>query len=224
LNWYGKRIGEMCQIWKKEWGPEKDRIKCVIAGQAGWDYVSEQMLACPIHVEHGGERCADTVDYFATAPYFGFVGGEEFAQRARPWVENADGGLDQFFRELGSDVLAETFEYMENNKNLADTYGLPLIAYEGGQHFLWEDHQMVEKEPKLAELFWRANRDPRMKQLYLDYMQAWKERGGGLFVHCCAVIQPSSQYGSWGYKEFQVQARTDAPKFDAILTVIEKNR
>lgn len=61
-----------------------------------------------------------------------------------------------------------------------------------------------------------ANRSPRMKALYLQYLRAWTQKTGQLlthYVHCGRW----SPWGLWGAAEYQGQRRADAPKLDALL-------
>jgi hypothetical protein len=101
---------------------------------------------------------------------------------------------------------------------VARKYGLPMIAYEGGQH-LWD---MEGKAPEAQALFNAANRDPRMGALYARYLKDWTQAGGGLFTHelDCARCDNG---GCWGAVEYLGQLRSEAPKFDALRRFMERN-
>ena len=81
----------------------------------------------------------------------------------------------------------------------------------------WETRR-VEDHPN--PLLFEANRDPRMGQLYSQYLEAWHKAGGKTFVHFSAP-RIYSWYGSWGAKEYITQPRSEAPKYDALLRYIE---
>jgi len=109
---------------------------------------------------------------------------------------------------------------MKNYRILADSYSLSLIAYEGGQHLVSVGD--AQNNDRVNALFFAFNRDPRIKQLYLDYLALWKAAGGQLFVHYNDVGE-FSKFGSWGSLERVDQLRSAAPKFDALQTFIEQN-
>jgi len=71
-------------------------------------------------------------------------------------------------------------------------------------------------------MFFAFNRDPRMKQLYLDYLAACRQAGGELFMNYYDVGK-FTQCGSWGALEYVDKPRALAPKFDALQTFIEQN-
>ena len=54
---------------------------------------------------------------------------------------------------------------------LAGRHGLELVAYEGGQNLVAMGP--YSRDPALIDLFAAANRDPRMKQLYLENFARW---------------------------------------------------
>ena len=217
-NWYGMRSAQMCATWRQVWGDQAGRITCVIAGQSAWDYPGRVALECPLYVEEGNEPCAQQVDAFAIAPYFGFLGDDAYADQVRAWTSEPDGGLDAFFASLGEDPLASVIADMAANRSLATEFGLPLLAYEGGQHFLWQDH--LADDPQIADFFWRANGDPRMGLLYTIYLEGWRDHGGDILVHHTDVAAPS-RYGSWGAQQHQLD--DDAPKYNALLDFIAQN-
>ena len=110
---------------------------------------------------------------------------------------------------------------MQSQVAVATARGLPLIAYEGGQHLVGNGG--VENNATINALFDDANRDPRMGALYKTYLDAWKASGAKLFVHFinCSGY---SMWGRWGALEYLDQPRANAPKFDALQTFIEQNR
>jgi hypothetical protein len=97
--------------------------------------------------------------------------------------------------------------------------GVSLIAYEGGQHLVGDGG---ENNAAINALFDSANRDPRMELFTRPYLYAWKASGAKLcvdFVNCNGY----SMWGRWGALEYLDQPRANAPKFDALQTLIEQN-
>jgi hypothetical protein len=67
-----------------------------------------------------------------------------------------------------------------------------------------------ENNDDLTALFGRANRDPRMGQLYSTYLDAWAAAGGDLF---CVFSSTGrwSKWGSWGLLEYSDEAPASQP-------------
>ena len=122
------------------------------------------------------------------------------------WAEEPDGGLDSVFDAIRSE-LPQTRAWIVANKALADRYGLPLVAYEGGQHLT------TFRGGKSDARFRAANRDPRMGAALRTLVDDWKDAGGQLFV-AFEYAEQSARGGFWGMKEHQ---RDDAaPKWQAM--------
>ncbi len=223
LNWYGKRTAEMCDIWKTTFGSQSGRVTCVAGSQVN-EWASEQLLGCPLW--DGGPCANHGIDALAIAPYFGlYLGYPENEATLMQWTQQADGGLDSLFTELttggllsgeetpANGALQESFSWITANKTVADNFGVDLAAYEGGQHLVGVGD--VVNNEAITNLFVAANRDPRMGDLYAQYLAGWQARGGNLFA-VYQLIGESSKWGSWGLLEYAAQ--TGSPKYDAVHT------
>lgn len=205
LRYYAGRSVEIFKIWEKVF--PKERLVRVLAFQSDIspEYADEIALSFGDTLKH--------VDAMAVAPYFGaeFVWDDEAVARTRKMT------LDDLMRELESAALPKAKEQMLAHATVARKYGLPLIAYEGGQH-LWD--MGGRDAPELTELFYAANRDPRMGRIYTRYLNDWAEIGGGLFVHLldCGSFKGA---GNWGALEYLTQPRAEAPKYDALMRFAE---
>lgn len=161
---------------------------------------------------------ADSTDALAIAPYLTLNVPLE-RSRWKPnapiasEVENWD--KDQVFDYLRTHAMRECLGWMDQQKELADSLGLELVAYEGGQHLSLLGE--ANKNKKLNKLLADANRDPRMGELYLQYFNHWTEIGGGLFCVFNAM-QPYTNAGYWGLLEYVGQDLTTSPKYQAIQT------
>jgi hypothetical protein len=154
----------------------------------------------------------------AIAPYFGgYVGATKLRSTVSSWYAQADGGLNQLFGEImgsegvagiaaplasgGSGVaggsLAQIHGWMIANKAVADKFGIPLWAYEGGQSLTPPGG---DTDTTLVALFTAANRDPRMGAAYSRMLADWQASGGQTFALYDDVATPS-KYGMWGLKE-----------------------
>jgi len=136
-------------------------------------------------------------DVYATAPYIMGIGG----MTVNDVLNNLEADI--------SDVMANEVR----NADHAHERGLKHIAYEGGQHLIGSNESQ-------RDLFLQVNRDPRIKQIYLKYLDEWFAIGDDIFVYYSYLSAPS-RWGTWGSLEYQEQTRANAPKYDALMTFIE---
>jgi len=210
LNWYAYRSVQLCRIVKREFGADASRVRCVANGQAANAAVADTVLACALAKDELGGACAKGLDALAIAPYFGYeLVDDAVAGKVDRWADEPDGGLATAFGVITNE-LPRTRSWIVANKQVADRHGLPLVAYEGGQHlFTW-------RGGKTEALFRAVNRDPRMGAALKTVVDDWKAAGGQLFV-AFDYTEPSGRGGFWGMKEHQ---RDDAaPKWQATQTL-----
>jgi hypothetical protein len=199
LDWYSKRTTEVTQIWDEVFGSEKERVIGIMGGIAANSWASERVLSYEwtdepkSHQEYG-------IDAIAIAPYFGYYLGEPKNQsEIESWRSESNGGLDKLFKEIKqgevlSDspeggALAQSYKWMSDHATFADSEGLELLAYEGGQHLAGLGG--VENNDRITELFIKANRDPRMGEIYKEYLQKWHSLGGDLFMNFNDIQEPN---------------------------------
>ncbi|MFN4228113.1 MAG: hypothetical protein ACK4F0_08265, partial [Candidatus Ratteibacteria bacterium] len=82
-------------------------------------------------------------------------------------------------------------------------------------------HGGAENNEKLNKLFFAVNKDPRIKYIYQNYLKKWKEIGGDVFVLFSSMSRPS-KWGSWGLLEYETQSPDQAPKYKAILEILNE--
>ena len=208
LQYYALRSRAVGAIFKDVLG--SSRVVAVIGAQSG----SQAVGVMEMDYLKARFGTATGIDAIAIAPYL--------AVAATTTTINTYEGmtLDALFAEVRTQVLQSINTQMKNYRILADSYSLSLIAYEGGQHLVSVGD--AQNNDRVNALFFAFNRDPRIKQLYLDYLALWKAAGGQLFVHYNDVGE-FSKFGSWGSLERVDQLRSAAPKFDALQTFIEQN-
>jgi len=223
-SWQGARTAEMAEIFRTAFDGASDRVVVVLAGQIGasvpyW-HPSRYLLESPVWgAEEGAESAARHADVFAVAPYVGEEEGAIEFSRSSPRAFIAD--AVEFVRgegHWGPNAPEPGLRYwIRNDRALAAEFGLPLIAYEGGQHFVGS----------------RFTRDqvsvhPDMETLYHALFDVWHEEGGGLFVHYAGIIprganEPGTEPGyfeseNFGIKELQTETEANAPKWRALRT------
>lgn len=226
INWYGKRSTEMCDIWKRAFGAQKHRVVCVLSTYASSQRFGRELLDCPLWKK--GE-CGRKADAFAVGPYFGdYIARIENRNLIRSWVNQGDGGMNSIFREIlqgglvkdkykGGAIERAVQVRIRPNVALAREYGLPLIAYEGGQHLLRVDPPHTVRDPRLLEMFMKANRDPRMQTAYNRYLQAWRREGGKLMVHFYGIGETDPRNF---FSILEHVGQRTSPKYQALLQAL----
>jgi|GEM_PF-2263383 len=206
LHFYARRSREVHARFAAGLGDDVDaptQMVRVIAGQSGSTWRNEQILDFEETYRHA--------DVLAIAPYFGApIAPEEYAA----WQAR---DLDYFFAHVEEQHFGVVEEQLRAQRDLAWRRGLPMVAYEGGQHFLAPGSDSV------TALLGQANRDPRMEAVYDHYLALWTRYGGTAFVHMtdCAASGP---FGSWGAMEYQGQPLEETPKRRALLAAALRTR
>lgn len=198
-NWYAMRSVQMCQIFKKEFGGQRNRVKCAMGTLNSVPWVGKEILDCPLHKPANG--CGRHIDAFGIGPYFGdYIAKKEFRATVKSWTRDPDGGKSRLFQEILNGGMLQNgpqggaFPLLSNqlkaNKALADKYNLEMVAYESGQHLIRYDPPHNVKDPEVLNLFMSVQKDPRMKQAYQRFLQTWQQGGGGLMLHYYGIGEP----------------------------------
>lgn len=202
LRYSAQRSVEVFKIVEEVFGTSmKDKVVRVIAAQGANPWTGT--------TEMDWQDAYKSADAIAIAPYFGgFLGDADKADAV------VAAGLDDLFEKCKK-AIARNLEINQKYKAEADKRNLRLICYESGQHLA--GHGGAENNDRLTELFHKANRDPRMGELYkLDY-ENWKQVGGD--VNCVfASMGRWSKWGSWGVLEHHFQDKEEElpPKWAAV--------
>ncbi|HIO91573.1 MAG TPA: hypothetical protein EYG68_01865 [Leucothrix mucor] len=226
LNYLGKRTREMCDIWKREFGGQRNRVVCVLSSYAGGPTLGEEALSCPLV---GGGACSKSIDAYAVGPYFGdYIARIENRNLLRNWSRSGGAGMNNLFTEImrgglvrdqypGGAMERLTALRIKPNVALARKHGLKLLAYEGGQHLLRVDRPHTIKDERIFEFFAKANQNPRMGQAYSKYLRTWRNQGGGLLMHFngIATINNHSYFGMLDNVE-----QHSSPKYNALINFL----
>ena len=205
-KYYAKRSVEFFDIWEDVYGMHNKNYVRIIGG---WDTrpdISGIILAY--------DDTYKSVDALAIAPY---IGGNLRGFRESETV-------DDIFKLLNDNKsyrsLPKIMEELKKHMELADLFGVSLMAYEGGQGLVdWAAKDYLQHP---NPLFYAANRDSRMADLYLDLYREWRNMGADLFVAFSAP-RSCNWHGCWGLKETVRQDPKDAPKLAASLKFITEN-
>lgn len=194
---------EIFRIWEEEFGG-RDRLVRVLPSQAANSYVAQQVL--------GWEDAGNHADVLAIAPYISMNiperGDRHTASEVATWSP------DQFLDDVEANALPQCIEWMKQNKAVADQYGLQLVSYEAGQHFVGVAGG--ENNEQLTHLLHTVNAHPRMNGIYEQYFDAWEENGGGLMCHFSSV-GAWSKWGSWGLLQYADEDPVRSPKYAAAI-------
>lgn len=202
-----KRSAEIWHIFREEF-VDDTRLINVIASQSPNATISEQRLSAlsePDLNPHGV-----MADALAIAPYF----GKTFTLADIPPLAAAYPTVDEMLDVMAVQDIERLQVEVRAQRALADFHGLSLLSYEGGQHFVGMNG--AENDQVLVGLIEDANRDPRMKSLYVEYLDALAtERMDDFnqFIYTGGW----SKWGSWGALEYQNQPIQDAPKYAALV-------
>ena len=205
-QYYTIRARQVFQLWEQVFGGHERFVRVL----GGWDTrpdITQKLLSY--------DNTYQQVDAVAIAPYFG---GNVKGFRESSSVE------DIFRLTTAEDSyrsLPEVLKMVRKQAELAHQFGVDLIGYEGGQGLVdWVTRQ-ADQHPN--PLFFAANRDPRMGELYTQFLQGWGDAGGKLLMLFSAP-RTCQWYGCWGLKEDIRQPREQAYKYDAVLKFLAERK
>ena len=203
-KWYSRRSVETFKIWEDVFGGQERLIR-TLGSWASNQNMSSQILSFEDAYKH--------TDAIAIGPYVS----------AHPTVLRKAKNVDDVFKAMMDKKskwgMQSIISYIQKQGKVASSYGVDLVAYEGGQHLVDWDTRTADQDPN--PLLYAANRDPRMGVIYDELLREWRRHGGKLFVAFSAP-RIYSWYGSWGIKEHIRQPRSEAPKYDSLLRFLDR--
>jgi hypothetical protein len=203
---YAQRSMEIFKILQEVYGPDSARLVRVLAGQAVWTQFLDNAL--------GYRDTAANADVMAIAPYFN-------AEQANK-VENVDATLrlssDNIVDQMLASIRGPVKSAIVANAALAKSYNLKMKAYESGPGDSTY-YFPADKVDAMTALFASANRNPRMRDLYLEYYGLWTANGGDT-MNQYNDVGSWSKWGSWGSLEYVTQDPATAPKYRGLLEFI----
>jgi Concanavalin A-like lectin/glucanases superfamily/Cadherin-like domain len=227
LDYYSKRSTEVMRIWDDVFGSDKERVIGVLGPQGAFDLTGERMLQSawtdnPLTNKEYG------IDALGIAPYFGnYIGQPENQEQVLSWTKDADGGVGKLFDEITKGgvlqgpfaapggALQQSYDWIESYARIAQREDLLLLGAEAGQSV--RGYRGTENNETITNLFLKANRDGRMKDVYKQYFQKWEDLGGDMVAHFNDVGR-YDRFSSFGALEHINQP--NSPKYDALLELI----
>ncbi len=203
---YTQRALQIFRIWQDVFGGH-DRLVRVLAWQVGDHYWIDGLLLKNVKP---GE-----VDALAIAPYLAMLVPPHSNDPNRPGADEVSKwSVDQLMAYMRNTVLPRVANGIRTNAQMARNHGLRLVAYEAGQHLVGIGGG--ENNPALTQLFFKANADPRMGELYTAYLNTWKQAGGDLLCNFTSVGS-WSKWGCWGLLQYSDENEAASPKFMAVM-------
>ena len=202
-RFYAQRSVEIFNIFENVFG-SRERLTRVIGTQVANLEVAREILEWKNTFKHA--------DALAVAPYFTI---DPSTVEDPPSKSDAD-----LFAALRTDIAGLT-DGVQAHVDYARSLGLPVIAYEGGSDLTAFPYPDADTEA-VAERFADLSRAPEMKDVYLEYLEAWKSTGAQLFNQFVNVGSWSI-YGTWGALEYQDQDPATSPKYQALMEFIDRN-
>lgn len=207
-------------IWREVFGEtgQTHRVVRVAAAQAANRFHSPRFLnhlySNPSDLSPSGERLFDVL---AMGAYLGVSSaGYNSSTTADRILDDLLADLTrQMNPTLGSDGRPTgDFRW---NKWLADQHGVPLIAYEGGQH-------VVPPSPTVSwyDAYVQAQRHPRMYDVYAELLRQYLELLGAEGFINFSSVGSISEFGAWGVLETGGQDPAAAPKYRALADYIRR--
>jgi hypothetical protein len=140
------------------------------------------------------------------------------------WPDNcnliANMNVDQLLDYLEQEISGPGLERIQRQVQVADTNGVPLVIYEGGQHLTTNYcNGNQTKQHQIENLFDQANLHPRMTNIYLAHLTNQWLAGVHLFVHYLDTAKwgATSRFGARQHLQ-----QTHTPKYDALRAILDQ--
>lgn len=184
----GREAKRDFDIWSQVFAGQADRIVRVAAGQAANPWIVEQIVA----------NIGGSFDAIALAPYITFTDEQRTGYTAATTV-------DRILADARTNVetsLQWTRDHADLAARLTTQLGRPirLVAYEGGPH-------LDGRGEPYQGAFYAATNDPRMGDIYREYLKGLDAAGLDLYVD----FQFTGQAGAAPWGDFAKLHRMDQP-------------
>ncbi|MCB2199435.1 T9SS type A sorting domain-containing protein [bacterium] len=202
-------IQNTLDIWSGVFEGQMDRLTRVVGVQGGYFDVANRVAS---NLREG------SVDALSPAAYFHFTSeGYEALETAG---EDATVEMVLEWAEYGMDH--ESYPAMVEMAGLAETLGLELLFYEGGQHLTPNPFGSVQP---YNQALVDAQLDDGMYDLYADWLDRLRNLSDDpkLLMNFSFMSPLSGRYGSWGALtsvDLQPPYIETAPKYQALLEAI----
>lgn len=179
-QWSARRLAEVSAIFRREFGGEAKRVLPILCGQSANPYFLRTGLEL-LEKQSGDVR--DVLAGIAIAPYLAIDGEEDVPGMS----------LDALFARMNEFLDKKLSGWITVHHSLAKRFGLPMLAYEGGQHLVgWSPAARADANLEIKRA---AQADRRMAILMKRMDDVWRAEDGRLF----AFFTLYSSYGKSGF-------------------------
>jgi acetyl esterase/lipase len=199
----GREAKRDMDIWSDVFAGQTNRIIRVAAGQAGNDWVTARIA----------DAMAGSFDAIAIAPYFSPSGPQRAGYTAATTVE-------QVIADSRS-AIDMSIQSVTTHQRLADTWAgrlgrdIRLLAYEGGHH-------LDGRNAPYQNVFYAASHDPRMGELYRDYLRRLDAAGLDLYVDFTFTGRGGpSQWGDFAKLNRMDQPLATSHRYSAVVAAAD---
>ena len=217
---HGELSARAYQWFTEGWGSGWDgRVIRALGTQSGSGRV-------PLHLEGAARIQGWGFDAVAVGAYFAHDLHIDIHQQG--WAgAPTEANLQAAFDLVLADILEVRVNELNGDRQQALQHGLPVVAYEGGQHIAangsfddpdftipaqYHDHEngvpvarvQYNNVPGMSAFIEALNRHPRMYDMYMTYLGLWSEYGGSTFAFYYD-IGGEGRWGVWGHIEYDGQ-------------------
>jgi hypothetical protein len=192
--YYADRVREVMKIWDDVFVGQTPRLVRVAGGQVGWKERSDALLA--------HNDLWKSVDAFAIAVYFG--GAIQDIEDIGP--VRVKKVLDRL-----PDQATKVIDGIVAQKAVVNKYGLRFISYEGGA-------DVIGFAPAATNDAQAVIHDPRMYDIYTNFLEDWRKRIGGLMV-----LYNATSATTYGHKDYTGQPLSETPKMKAVVDFMARH-
>jgi hypothetical protein len=208
-----KRSLEIFKIWEDVFGG-RERLVRVMPGQAGNANVNNAVLSFMDAYKQ--------TDVLAVAPYMAFTLGAGKRPDADQLLAEGIDTHEELLNMFHETAYPDALQRFKSSKASADKFGVKLVAYEGGQHMVARSKSKTQDNvTKMTALMNKSNIDPKMGEIYRNYLDEWTKAGGDLFCHFSSITLWGN-HGMWGVANRYDATPEQFPKYAAILEWAEK--
>jgi len=188
------------RIWRQVFGEEADRVIRVAVGQKDNPWVTQKLA----------EALQGRFDAISCSTYFGFTPEQRRRLHAGTTPNDIlDMAMQDIPRGVRNNYQAHGRLAREWSQKL--NRHIPLISYEGGQHYTADGGN-----PPWAKALLAVQNHPRMYEVYRQNLREWRDAGGELFTAFNFVEKPD-KWGAWGQLDTMDQDLNTAPKYRALI-------
>jgi hypothetical protein len=229
VHYNAKLATEMALIWDEVFAEVDDApgLVKVMGAQTGAVGRTKSLLKAGTWFNEEPDDAVSPADVFnavAVTTYFGSavsvsedLRNELIAVIDDPEINAFDWLAEKLMDPDYPSSVPRTLAALREQKEMVESFGLDLVAYEGGQHV----HHMF-KVPKeaaaLGDFLAEFVRSPQMADLYQALWDGWSEIGDGSFMQFGWVSQ-SSKWGSWAVWE---NLEDSNPRGDLLIELNEE--